>query len=198
MGTARNQQMAKWGEGDDRWIVEERADGTNVNAWHWTEKNITKLAEQKLKDAIANAEDCAEGCRLTSVSKFNGFVNLCNRKGKLKVTYSLEVTLKWKKESKHEPTDQKPSASACGSIMMDEVFDDDPDVEYTLDRKKTKGEGAEPDRSLQKVLGEAAKQHVLRLLEDLKIPDHNCLPNAGTNSSAATVTTEQPVAANTA
>ena len=27
--------MAKWGEGDPRWIVEERADGTNVNNWHW-------------------------------------------------------------------------------------------------------------------------------------------------------------------
>lgn len=29
--------MAKWGEGDPRWIVEERPDGTNVNNWHWYE-----------------------------------------------------------------------------------------------------------------------------------------------------------------
>ena len=28
--------MAKWGEGDPRWIVEERADATNVNNWHWS------------------------------------------------------------------------------------------------------------------------------------------------------------------
>jgi len=27
--------MAKWGEGDPRWIVEERPDSTNVNNWHW-------------------------------------------------------------------------------------------------------------------------------------------------------------------
>lgn len=27
--------MAKWGQGDPRWIVEERADATNVNNWHW-------------------------------------------------------------------------------------------------------------------------------------------------------------------
>lgn len=27
--------MAKWGHGDPRWIVEERADATNVNNWHW-------------------------------------------------------------------------------------------------------------------------------------------------------------------
>lgn len=28
-------KMAKWGEGDPRWIVEERADAKNVNNWHW-------------------------------------------------------------------------------------------------------------------------------------------------------------------
>lgn len=27
--------MAKWGEGDARWIVNEREDGTNINGWHW-------------------------------------------------------------------------------------------------------------------------------------------------------------------
>ena len=27
--------MAKWGQGDPRWIVEERPDATNVNNWHW-------------------------------------------------------------------------------------------------------------------------------------------------------------------
>ena len=30
-----NIKMAKWGEGDPRWIVEERPDATNVNNWHW-------------------------------------------------------------------------------------------------------------------------------------------------------------------
>ena len=29
--------MAKWGEGDPRWIVEQRADSHNVNNWHWKE-----------------------------------------------------------------------------------------------------------------------------------------------------------------
>jgi hypothetical protein len=27
--------MAKWGEGDPRWLVESREDGKNVNGWHW-------------------------------------------------------------------------------------------------------------------------------------------------------------------
>lgn len=32
--------MAKWGEGDPRWIVEERPDATNVNNWHWYDNLI--------------------------------------------------------------------------------------------------------------------------------------------------------------
>ena len=41
--------MAKWGEGDPRWIVEERPDATNVNNWHWTEKNADQWSKNKLK-----------------------------------------------------------------------------------------------------------------------------------------------------
>ena len=41
--------MAKWGEGDPRWIVEERPDATNVNNWHWTEKNADKWSKSKLE-----------------------------------------------------------------------------------------------------------------------------------------------------
>lgn len=36
--------MAKWGEGDPRWIVEERADATNVNNWHWY---VTRACRQQ-------------------------------------------------------------------------------------------------------------------------------------------------------
>ena len=41
--------MAKWGEGDPRWIVEERPDATNVNNWHWTEKNADAWSKAKIK-----------------------------------------------------------------------------------------------------------------------------------------------------
>ena len=37
-------RMAKWGEGDPRWIVEERQDSHNVNNWHW--KEVGKSIEQ--------------------------------------------------------------------------------------------------------------------------------------------------------
>ena len=41
--------MARWGEGDPRWIVEERPDATNVNNWHWTEKNADSWSKKKIK-----------------------------------------------------------------------------------------------------------------------------------------------------
>lgn len=46
--------MAKWGEGDPRWIVEERPDATNVNNWHWTEKNATPWSKDRLHHLLKN------------------------------------------------------------------------------------------------------------------------------------------------
>ena len=46
--------MAKWGEGDPRWIVEERPDATNVNNWHWTEKNADAWSKKKLEELLVN------------------------------------------------------------------------------------------------------------------------------------------------
>ena len=43
--------MARAGEGDARWIVEDRADGTNVHGWHWQEKDALPWARARL-DAL--------------------------------------------------------------------------------------------------------------------------------------------------
>lgn len=54
--------MAKWGEGDPRWIVEERPDATNVNNWHWTEKNATPWSKERLTQLFIDfkiGNDCA-------------------------------------------------------------------------------------------------------------------------------------------
>lgn len=51
--------MAKWGEGDPRWIVEERADAKNVNNWHWSDKNATNWSVDKLKSLLSGMKcDC--------------------------------------------------------------------------------------------------------------------------------------------
>ncbi|TNN27274.1 Activator heat shock protein ATPase 1 [Liparis tanakae] len=69
--------MAKWGEGDPRWIVEERADATNVNNWHWTERDATTWSSDKLKWLLVGLSvEGGEGrCEVTEVSKISVSLN---------------------------------------------------------------------------------------------------------------------------
>nr|GMD00216.1 activator of 90 kDa heat shock protein ATPase homolog [Ipomoea batatas] len=73
--------MARYGEGDKRWIVEERPDGTNVHNWHWAETNCLDwsrtfftnlLTNQTLIDGEGEAKD-ADGKLL---SKTDGTVQI--------------------------------------------------------------------------------------------------------------------------
>lgn len=44
--------MAKLGEGDARWIVADRQDGTNVHNWHWSEKDVLPWAKQRFTELL--------------------------------------------------------------------------------------------------------------------------------------------------
>lgn len=92
--------MAKWGEGDPRWIVEERPDATNVNNWHWTEKNATPWSKERItalfKDFAIDAADASKvKCHIVQVEKVDGEATANNRKGKLIFFYEWNVVLKW-------------------------------------------------------------------------------------------------------
>uniref|UniRef100_A0A5S6QXQ6 Aha1_N domain-containing protein n=1 Tax=Trichuris muris TaxID=70415 RepID=A0A5S6QXQ6_TRIMR len=84
--------MAKWGEGDPRWIVEERPDATNVNNWHWTERNATPWSKQRLTELLTGLEVSNEkaSCCITSISKMEGEASANNRKAKLIFLYSCD------------------------------------------------------------------------------------------------------------
>lgn len=91
--------MAKWGEGDPRWIVEERPDATNVNNWHWTEKNADAWSKAKIKELFTNKviENTKIGnVVIEEVDKIEGEARANNRKGKLIFFYEWEIVLKWK------------------------------------------------------------------------------------------------------
>ncbi|XP_018583362.1 activator of 90 kDa heat shock protein ATPase homolog 1 [Scleropages formosus] len=90
--------MAKWGEGDPRWIVEERADATNVNNWHWTERDVTSWSSDKLKELLLGVyvENEEGSCEITEVSKLEGEASINNRKGKLIFFYEWDVKATWK------------------------------------------------------------------------------------------------------
>ncbi|CAG9765011.1 unnamed protein product [Ceutorhynchus assimilis] len=92
--------MAKWGEGDPRWIVEERPDATNVNNWHWTEKNASSWSQEKIKELFNNVvvkTDKAD-LKITGVEKFEGEACANNRKGKLIFFYEWDIVLNWEGE----------------------------------------------------------------------------------------------------
>ncbi|KAJ0183114.1 hypothetical protein K1T71_001090 [Dendrolimus kikuchii] len=89
--------MAKWGEGDPRWIVEERPDATNVNNWHWTEKNAGPWSKERLKELLTNLKIAQNGidCKVTGIEKIDGEASANNRKGKLIFFYEWDIKLKW-------------------------------------------------------------------------------------------------------
>eukprot|EP00041_Stephanoeca_diplocostata_P016092 m.312994 g.312994 ORF g.312994 m.312994 type:complete len:351 (-) comp20250_c0_seq1:244-1296(-) len=94
--------MAKWGEGDARWIVEEREDGTNADNWHWTEKKATAWSEGVLKTLLPNlATEDGKGnsCQTTEVDSIEGDVIANCRKGKLIFFYEVVIKMKWKGET---------------------------------------------------------------------------------------------------
>ncbi|XP_041070896.1 activator of 90 kDa heat shock protein ATPase homolog 1b isoform X1 [Carcharodon carcharias] len=89
--------MAKWGQGDPRWIVEERADATNVNNWHWTERDASNWSIDKLKSLLlaVNVENEEGVCKVTEVSKIDGEASINNRKGKLIFFFEWNIQLSW-------------------------------------------------------------------------------------------------------
>ena len=53
--------MAKLGEGDPRWIVSDRPDGTNINGWHWEETNKMQFCKEFFEAHCCRAQPYSEG-----------------------------------------------------------------------------------------------------------------------------------------
>lgn len=89
--------MAKWGEGDPRWICEERADATNVNNWHWSEKNAAPWSRNKLKDLLVGLvlENDQFSVKFKSITKCEGEASANNRKSKLIFFYEWVIHGEW-------------------------------------------------------------------------------------------------------
>uniref|UniRef100_A0A8C3IR17 Activator of Hsp90 ATPase AHSA1-like N-terminal domain-containing protein n=1 Tax=Chrysemys picta bellii TaxID=8478 RepID=A0A8C3IR17_CHRPI len=90
--------MAKWGQGDPRWIVEERADATNVNNWHWTERDATSWSKSKLEQLLVGivVGNEAGSCEISDLKQLEGEASCNSRKGKLIFFYEWNIKLSWK------------------------------------------------------------------------------------------------------
>jgi len=152
--------MAKWGEGDPRWIVEERPDATNVNNWHWTEKNADVWSKAKLKELFVNHiidNPKVGNVVIEDLEKIEGEARANNRKGKLIFFYEWELVLKWKG---HVNGNDKEVTGKIEIPNLSEEHDDmdDVDLEVSLTTKGPeadalkemlrKGDGAKNIRSV--------------------------------------------------
>mmetsp|Transcript_13538 Transcript_13538/g.31158 ORF Transcript_13538/g.31158 Transcript_13538/m.31158 type:complete len:350 (-) Transcript_13538:33-1082(-) len=109
--------MAKIGEGDPRWIVKDRADGANVNAWHWEEKNCRESFKSKLTSVISEQTvyDGPEGkVVFKTVEQVEGEICINQRKGRRFLFYDLEnIKVAWEASL--------GDATAKGSFLIPEV-----------------------------------------------------------------------------
>eukprot|EP01088_Endostelium_zonatum_P002284 TRINITY_DN1279_c0_g1_i1.p1 TRINITY_DN1279_c0_g1~~TRINITY_DN1279_c0_g1_i1.p1 ORF type:complete len:377 (+),score=108.92 TRINITY_DN1279_c0_g1_i1:70-1200(+) len=126
--------MAKVGEGDLRWIVHERQDGTNVNNWHWTEKNCLPWVQGKVEQAYKGARLVEAGemmLEVKEVSHVKGEASINTRKGKIIHIYELDIKLKLKGTVQGDDVE--------GTFTFPEVSFEQDDDDQEFDLNFTKG-----------------------------------------------------------
>lgn len=130
--------MAKFGEGDKRWIVEERPDGANVHNWHWAEKDCLEWSRALLSKLLSNLVILdGEGglfVRTSKVDKVEGEAYVNIRKGKVIPGYEICLVLSWTGEAKD--SEGKTLAAVDGTAELpyiaDENADEDPEVRVVV------------------------------------------------------------------
>jgi activator of HSP90 ATPase len=106
--------MAELTTADPRWRVADMGEaGKNVNAWHWTEHDALAWTQARLAQLFDGASGASTSAAppplattATGVAVQAAGVRLCkgecqlnNRKGRLIVTYELEITVGWTAKS---------------------------------------------------------------------------------------------------
>ncbi|KAJ9695563.1 hypothetical protein PVL29_010845 [Vitis rotundifolia] len=137
--------MAKYGEGDKRWIVEDRPDGANVHNWHWAEKDCLEWSRALLSKLLSGLTILdGEGnlyIKTKTLEKLEGEAYVNVRKGKIIPGYEISLTLSWEGEVK-DP-DGKSVIKCDGSVeipyIADENADEDPEVKILVKDEGTLG-----------------------------------------------------------
>jgi len=182
--------MAKVGEGDPRWLVEERPDGTNVNNWHWTEKDCLPWTKKRLPELLENlacpADDKVEYCKTTKLDTVSGEATINSRKGKIFFFYELEIKVEWEGKVNGNATVYKGKVIVPN--LSEENDDDDFEVKVTYE-----GEAAESQTlksAVQKSIVPPFREKIKQYLQELRsVQTAKILktpkPNSSSSSSQA-------------
>lgn len=138
--------MAKYGEGDKRWIVSDRPDGTNVHNWHWAETDCLEWSKSHLKSSLSNLpiltgeeeqqqpEQPILIISTKSVEKVSGEAYVNIRKGKIIPGYELSVSLSWEGEAKDRAGNSVFKSDGVVEIpyISDENAGEDPELRVSI------------------------------------------------------------------
>eukprot|EP00877_Chromochloris_zofingiensis_P012863 jgi/Chrzof1/7830/Cz02g38040.t1 len=188
--------MAKLGEGDPRWIVKDRSDGTNVNNWHWTEKDALEWSRQRLAELFKDVkivDGPYQGLELvtvttTGVKAVEGEAFLNNRKNKLVASYELNIQVSW----------QGSSSLGEGSgviqipYLAEENHDEDPEIRVVTDKDD------KASQVLKQAILSDGKQVIINIINTFleELTTGGPLKEPSATSAAATTSTSTPAAAN--
>ncbi|KAK6126860.1 hypothetical protein DH2020_039383 [Rehmannia glutinosa] len=131
--------MARMGEGDKRWIVEDRPDGTNVHNWHWAERDCLDWARNFLSNLLCGKTLLAgEGnfyIKTKKLEKLEGEAYVNIRKGKIIPGYELSLILSYEAEAK-DSDGSSVILSTEGSVevpyISDENAGEDPEIRISI------------------------------------------------------------------
>jgi len=185
--------MAKWGEGDPRWIVEQREDGTNVNNWHWSEKNCTGYSRDMLTELLKDTE-------LLNVSgisvqlgdiKVEGEASANNRKGKLIFFYELVLNIKF--------TATIGDKSVSGDIDVPNLSEENDvdELEFNVTLKKENDAGRKVKDLIRKAGADELRKRITIYLQNMKevYSKNLILPTHKPSTANAPSTKLQPTSA---
>uniref|UniRef100_A0A7S3VHP0 Activator of Hsp90 ATPase AHSA1-like N-terminal domain-containing protein n=1 Tax=Dunaliella tertiolecta TaxID=3047 RepID=A0A7S3VHP0_DUNTE len=154
--------MATWDQRDPRWLVEQRADGRNVNQWHWEEKSIKGKVQDRLSELFSDLALDIGGkpgsFKISSLKETSGDASLNVRKGnKLLAIYDLKLTLAW--EGQLAGSEER----VTGTVKVDEFAsasdEDDYLFEFLVD-----GGAADAKEQARRLMANHAKPQIIRQL----------------------------------
>jgi len=204
--------MAKVGEGDPRWIVQNRDDGKNVNSWHWEERDLSKATKDAITTMFENASLIGDkesiqakgftvkGLKTTEATDISTDVTVAQRKGKIMCYFETKFTVKWSAEVfAGDVATEEGGIKVEGKMTVPEVehdnFRDNFDVNVsTVDRNPS----ASAAESYVQTEGRAYLRRVIREYFEKIYADHNVgaktgsgstLPSMAVSTAAATAST---------
>eukprot|EP00695_Tsukubamonas_globosa_P003522 TRINITY_DN677_c0_g1_i1.p1 TRINITY_DN677_c0_g1~~TRINITY_DN677_c0_g1_i1.p1 ORF type:complete len:184 (-),score=51.30 TRINITY_DN677_c0_g1_i1:74-553(-) len=142
----------------------------NVNNWHWEEKNWTEWTYTRLREVLSNVTVDIPSGSLKSI-EVNGlhgeaYVNI--RKGKKRVGYELDFSVKW--EGELQDGSGAEVAKSKGSIKFPYVCEDSED-EPMQNEVSVEGKTPADDRlkeAVRKLLVPLLVDKIKAVIDDLK------------------------------